>query len=125
MLFMKISLSQILAFVSLPGFAILTACGASYNDHEVKDYRLTVVDADAAVHDTFEKLVEQYNNDAGFKAITYVRDAGQANSDIYLVAGLQSKDGKIGWGQWIKETDEGSQMPRLTNRAVDRDNIYS
>ena len=75
-------------------------------DKSVKNFILTCVDADSAMHDSFRALVHQYNTEAGIEALHYSSIEGDANSPIYLSKGLNLRDGKVGWGQWLSETEE-------------------
>lgn len=97
---------------------VTVGCGRSYEEHEVKEYRLAVDSTDVTIQQLFSGLIDTYNNDAGFKALTYVSAGASSNSQIILTPGLNARDGKIGWGQWIKNIEEDSPNALATDTPV-------
>lgn len=91
-----------IAFISI----LLTSCGMPVTDRSVKDFVISCMDCDVSMHDGFRNLVHNYNNQAGIEALHYTSSAEEANSPLYLTKGLNIRDGKVGWGQWIAETEE-------------------
>lgn len=85
---------------------LLTSCGMPVSDRSVKDFVISCMECDVALHDGFRNLVHNYNNQAGIEALHYTSSSEEANSPLYLTKGLNIRDGKVGWGQWIAETEE-------------------
>jgi hypothetical protein len=104
---------------------LMTACGSSYNEHDIKDYRLAVESNDASVKDAFEKMISEFNSQVGLSALKFVNDPADANSQIILTRGLNARDGKVGWGQWIRTTESDSPVGSIIGETPDRTNVYS
>jgi hypothetical protein len=85
---------------------LVTSCGLPVKDKSVKDFVLTCMGADTATHDSFRGLIHQYNTEAGIEALHYTSLEDEANSPIYLSKNLNQREGKVGWGQWLSETEE-------------------
>ena len=98
--------SVVLALTSL----ILCACGANYETIAIKDYRLHVVNKDESLQTEFRNLVAEFNFKADRKVLTYVDDASDANSAIIITKNLEARDGKVGWGQWLSESEEDNPI---------------
>jgi hypothetical protein len=98
------ALLRFLQILSVAWF--VTSCGMSTQESSVKNFTLSCVNADTAVHDGFRALVSKYNSEAGFEALSYTANPDDANSPIYLSKGLNQREGKVGWGQWLSETEE-------------------
>jgi len=84
----------------------LTSCGLPTQDKDVRNFVLTCVGADNGMHDSFRRLIHQYNSEAGIEALHYTTIEDEANSPISLTQGLNMREGKVGWGQWLSETEE-------------------
>jgi hypothetical protein len=112
-------------FFSLASALMITACGSSYNEHDVKDYRLAVDSNDDSIKDAFEKMISEFNSEVGLNALRFVNDPADANSQIILTRGLNARDGKVGWGQWIRTTESDSPVGSLLGETPDRTNVYS
>jgi hypothetical protein len=104
---------------------LLTSCGASYKETNVKEYSLALESTDESLQTEFERIIEEFDNEAGFPALKFTRNAEDANSTIVLTAGLNARDGKVGWGQWIRSTETESPAAALSGDAPERKNIYS
>lgn len=85
---------------------LMTACGLPTNEKSVKNFVLSCMNCDSSMHDGFSRLVYQYNTEAGFEALRYTTSGEDANSPVYLTEGLNLREGKVGWGQWLSETEE-------------------
>src|SRR5690606_5381814 len=85
---------------------VLSACGSGYETVEVKDYRLAVLSDDEALKEEFRILVAEFNQQASFRVLQYVDSPRDANSAIIVTKGLEERDGKVGYGQWLAESDE-------------------
>ena len=93
----------------------LSSCGAKVASSEVKEFKVHVAAGDEALIPIVKLLVQNYNQYVGLKALEYVDSQDQANSRIYLVEGLEKRDGKVGWGQWFSETERtGVNVPGST-----------
>jgi len=103
----------------------LGACGQSYDDEIIKEYRLTVTNGTAEHSKIFRALIAEYNRDAGFEALRWVDSAEQANSAIIVTKGLQQRDGKVGWGQWLSETEHDKDFTIVPGERIDRTITYS
>jgi hypothetical protein len=118
--------SSLFSSISAFAFALaLSGCGASYNETEIKDFRLAVLSSDAAIQDAFRSLVATFNQSAGVQALRFEADAKNANSAIILTPGLTARDGKVGWGQWLTETEEEPAYQGVTGRKLDREITYT
>jgi hypothetical protein len=103
--------------------AFLAACGANVSRSEVKEYRVALSGGDVSFAPTLKRLVEHYNESAGIAALQFVESSDQANSQIYLIEGLEQRDGKVGWGQWFSETERsGVDLPGST---INKTTTYS
>lgn len=111
-------LSSFFGLAASAGLLALTAaCGSGYETVKVKDYRLAVLIQDATIQHQFATLIDDYNQYAGMRVLTYEPSASAANSAIVLTEGLQTRDGKVGWGQWM--TSSKSENP-LTKAPGDK-----
>ncbi len=104
---------------------VSVGCGRNYDEYEVKEYRLTVESPDNTMHQIFSRLIDDYNDDAGFSALNYVSSGAEANSVIVLTQGLHARDGKIGWGQWVKQIEEDNPGLLETQSKGQRTIYYS
>jgi predicted Zn-dependent protease len=103
--------------------SILSSCGARVNTNEIKEYRVTLASADKSFRPLIKNLVSDYNSTLGFRALEYVDSQDQANSTILVTEGLETRDGKVGWGQWLSETERsGIDAP---GGSVDKTVTYS
>lgn len=94
-------------FIQILSFAwLMTSCGMSTQERSVKSFTLSCMNADTALHDGFRALVSKYNSEAGFEALHYTANPDEANSPVYLSKDLNQREGKVGWGQWLSETEE-------------------
>jgi len=109
----------------LSSIVFFTACGANYDEHTIRDYRLFVNANNADVHHTMYNMIAQFNRDAGFTALRYERNEALANSAITLTEGLNKRDGKVGWGQWIRESRVEGHGNVLTGGSPRRISEYS
>ena len=111
-------------FVSVSTLVIafaLSGCGSNLDEIKVKEFKLTVVNtADDTIKNTFRRLVDDYNIEAGIRVLTYVDTEEQANSAIVITSGLQKRDGKVGWGQPLAEVDEQRLLDDLSGVKVKR-----
>ncbi|MDA9951685.1 hypothetical protein N9D31_03815 [Oligoflexaceae bacterium] len=115
---------SILSVILLIAFSTLSSCGGDYNKVEVKDYRLQVKSSDPAVHNFFYTLIQDFNERAGIDALSYVSNPNEANSTIELINGLRLQDKKVGWGQWVKET-QTSGVDMFSNSKPTKTIMYS
>ena len=83
----------------------MVACGGSSEEVDVKEYRISVSDQRPDVQSAFSYLVDSFNNDVGFDALTLAQEDDAANSFVTVTKGLEERDGKVGWGQWIRVTE--------------------
>lgn len=89
---------------------VLSACGASFETTEIRDYRLAVLSDDPAMQTEFRNLISEFNHQADRHVLTYVDDPSDANSAIIVTPGLELRDGKVGWGQWLSEAKEDNPV---------------
>ena len=115
---------KLFSFISRLGLLVVVStvvvgCGGSPETTLVKDYRLVVIDNDPAIKDQFRRLVSDFNDFVGQRALSYTDDVTTANSRIILTSGLKQRDGKVGWGQWISEsTTEATFLARTSVKTV-------
>lgn len=114
----------VLSFV-LTNLALSSCGGSLYQVKTSKDFRLTVRSDDSRVVSTINALVGTFNSKAGIEAISLAETPEDANSIILFTRGLTSRDGKVGWGQWLVETHDESAAVALTGRKPVREMEYS
>jgi hypothetical protein len=120
---MKTKTLGLFLVLSLP---MINACGSmKYDVKEIKKYQIHMESDDEAVQSRFQKLVEEYNEKVGMETLTYEASAANANSIATLTAGLQNRDGKVGWGQWTKESKQESPFERPIGSRPKRTESYS
>lgn len=118
---MMVVMRSLLSLLPLALLSVLsTACGASYDTEKVKDYRMAVLSDDPKVKAEFANLIEDFNEHAKMRVLTYVADAKDANSAIILTQGLQQRDGKVGWGQWMSNTDSDNPVVTMPGQKAKR-----
>jgi len=101
----------------------MAACGARIEERKVKEYRLGLAGGDVKLKPLLKALIADYNTQAGFQAMEFVESVDQANSMVYFTEGLEQRDGKVGWGQWLSETRKtGVNMPGYT---IDETTVYT
>ena len=115
--------ARLIPLLLLPLFT--QACGSSYKTKKVKNYQLALVDDNASFKTEFKALIGDFNSYAGLDVLHYADSAADANSAIVITKGLQSRDGKVGWGQWLSETKSDSAMTQLEGRRPNRTVDYS
>jgi|GEM_PF-1103480 len=99
----------------------LSGCGSTVNEVKVKEFKLALVNSsEPGLVGVFRKLVDDYNNEAGLRALTFVDSAEQANSAVIVTKGLQKRDGKVGWGQPLAEIDEQRLVDDLNGIKINR-----
>lgn len=103
----------------------IQACGSEYKDVDVKHYVLAVAGNNQQHKSIFSDLVKRFNEQTGFEALYYTFDEREANSLIQVTAGLDDYDGKIGWGQWSRQTRVESPAKRLRGQMPRREKHYS
>jgi hypothetical protein len=84
---------------------LIFACGDVYENVERKHYVLGLHSSDDKLRRQFEFLIDEFNQEAGFDALSFGTSPNQINSSIILTKGLKERDGKVGWGQWIVATE--------------------
>jgi hypothetical protein len=84
---------------------LMFACGDVYENVERKHYVLGLHSSDDNLRRQFEVLIDEYNQEAGFDALSFGVSPNEINSSIILTKGLKQRDGKVGWGQWIVATE--------------------
>lgn len=115
-----------LGLILVLAMPLFNACGSfKYDVKEVKKYKIHMESSDAEVQKQFEELIVKYNDKIGFEALTYEASATDANSTATLTAGLQNRDGKVGWGQWTKESKQESPFERPVGARPERVESYS
>jgi hypothetical protein len=115
-------LFPVLALVSF--LALSVSCGQTVDEHTFKTYTLAVDRGTTESNTSFRNLVNEFNNMAGLEALQFTENKADANSLITLVPDLQSKEGKVGWGQWITETREQNTVKGISVKK-DRTIEYS
>ena len=101
-----------------------TACG-QYSDSKIKNYALHFYSSESTLLQASQRLVVQYNRMASLPVLTYAGSENDANSYVQFVQGLDSKDGKIGYGQWVTETSEEPFTRSLEGHVLQREITYS
>jgi hypothetical protein len=111
--------------LGLLALCLLSACGSDYDTKKVKSYRLAVMSDDANMKREFRSLIQDYNRLSQLNVLEYAEDAAGANSVIVVTEGLQTRDGKVGWGQWMAESQAENPMTKLPGDKAERTITYS
>ena len=98
-------------WVLLPILVVsLFSCGSPSDVEKRKDYRLALVSDQPDLKTEFRRLIQDFNELAGVNALTYVDNPAAANSAIVVTKGLHDRDGKVGWGQWLSESEQEAEL---------------
>ena len=110
-------------FPLLLSLALLASCG--YKEVEVKNFRLYFNSQDAGLVREAKRLTQYYNQRAGSEVLHIAETADGANSNVIWTKGLQTQDGKIGYGAWQAESKQDSPLVNLEGRKAKRKVKYS
>ena len=100
-------------------------CGTGYDTEKIKSYRIAVTNADSTLIRDFRSLIQDYNRLAKLTVLEFVANPAEANSVIVVTEGLQKRDGKVGWGQWISEIRAENPLTKLPGEKAKRTIAYS
>lgn len=102
-------------------FAFLfVSCGAQVDKSEVKTYVLALQNSDSSHVPLVKKMIEDYNAEAGFRALEFSDSIDSANCPVIITKGLEKRDGKVGWGQWFSTTErDGLMVPIPGTRSTE------
>jgi hypothetical protein len=102
-------------------FAFLfVACGAQVDKSEVKTYVLALQNSDSSHTPLVKKMIEDYNAEAGFRALEFSDSIDNSNCPVIITKGLEKRDGKVGWGQWFSTTErDGLMVPIPGTRSTE------
>lgn len=105
---------------------MMPACGKAYKVQKFKEYRLHVVESPVPLEKEFQELIENFNEKAGQRVLTYEKDPSKANSPIIVTSGLKaSTNGKVGLGQWIAESETSESALTLEGNRSKQKISYS
>ena len=100
-----------LIVLSIISSLAISACGSSTVVHKsVKNFRLSLDPRYKQLEPTFVELIDSFNHHAGFTALRLVDAPDKANSTIVITNGLTDAFHKVGFGQWIIETQENKSV---------------
>lgn len=104
---MKIK-NTLMLLLGLGYLSLVTACGSSgaVVHKSIKDFRLSIDPKYKQLEPTFASLIDSFNEKAGFNALQLVSAAEKGNSNIIITDGLTNEFHKVGFGQWVIETQE-------------------
>lgn len=102
----------------------VTSCGSTVEENHSKHYVLAYQGDNERVNQALRDLVSEFNQLTGAEVLKYTDDTTKANSFISLTKGLENRDQKIGWGQWITSTSEGESFSHHGHK-IDREIDYS
>ena len=125
MLFRNLQTSRVFTLGLIACLTLAVGCAGEYEDVDIKEYRLAVEGSNQQHKTIFEELVHRFNEQSGFEALKYTYHQDEANSLIQVTPGLDDYDGKIGWGQWIRETFVDSPTVRFRGETPRREKRYS
>jgi hypothetical protein len=102
-------------------FAFLfVSCGAQVDKSEIKTYVLALQNSDSSHTPLVKKMIEDYNAEAGFRALEFSDSIDNANCPVIITKGLEKRDGKVGWGQWFSTTErDGLMVPIPGTRSTE------
>ena len=104
--------------------ALLVGCG-SPTESNVKSYQLFFNTTDTDVLAESQRLVEDFNSNAGFTALTMVDNTNDANSIVEFREGIEESEGKIGYGQSSFRTVTSPVTDNLRGKSIETKNYYS
>ena len=108
--------------------AMLVGCGDGFFVAKVKQYYFEVKPATRENHSTFSKLFIKFNNRCNAPYLNLVR-GGELSvneiSTITVTSGLLRRDGKLGWGRWLKTAKLNSRRGFLNQPHKVRKDIYT
>ena len=99
-------------FASLSVAVSLSSCGQNIQKTEVKSYILGVSQEHSAYKPLIKSLIANYNASVGSTVLEFSDSMDSVNSPILITKGLETRDGKVGWGQWNSSTErKGTTVP--------------
>lgn len=104
---------------------IFTSCGAQVERSEIKTYVLAVKDSNPIHIPLVKRMIEDYNSEAGFRALEFSDSLDTANCPVIITKGLEKRDGKVGWGQWFSSTERNGLMVPLPGTRTTETVSYS
>lgn len=104
--------------------ALLVGCG-SPSESNVKDYRLFFNTDDTDVLVESQRLVQDFNSNAGFIALTMVDSSNDANSIVEFRKGIEESEGKIGYGQSSFRAVTAPVTDNLRGKSIETKNYFS
>jgi hypothetical protein len=95
------------------------ACGR-YSEVNVRDYKIHFATVEPELTQAAEDLIVEFNTKAGMPVFTLERDREQANSYVSFNKGLNLREKKIGYGQWMTQVRQEPSMRILEGRDLKR-----
>jgi hypothetical protein len=116
----------VLAVSTLVGGSLAASCGVIPNtETSLRDYTIHATGAGEREHRQFETLVNDFNASTGYLILSYTRDANAASSPLSLIAGLEARTGKLGFGGVVVVTKRsGLQSTRTEAMQIELDQSY-
>lgn len=108
--------------------ALLVACGDGFFISTTKQYYFVVEPATGENHRIFRALFGDFNRRFNASYLNLVREgalSANETSTIKLTRGLVRKDGKLGWGQWLRTSKLNSRRGFLNSPHKVRKDIYT
>jgi hypothetical protein len=101
--------------------AVLNSCGTKTEVTEIKDFKLFIMDSDPEIQDRMGRLIQEFNGELGFQALSFVDNEYDANSPIFITDNIYDETNHhVGWGQWIAETHETKQVSITSATKIKR-----
>ena len=108
--------------------AMLVGCGDGFFVAKVKQYYFAVKPATRENHSIFGNLFREFNTRCNAPYLNLVREGDLSvneTSTITVTSGLLRKDGKLGWGRWLKTAKLNSRSGFLNRPHKVRKDIYT
>ncbi len=108
--------------------ALLAACGDGFFVSNTKQYYFVVKPATRENTRIFKGLFADFNRRFNSPYLNLVRGGelrASETSTIALTQGLRHKEGKLGWGRWIRTAKLNSRRGFLNKPHQVRKNIYT
>jgi hypothetical protein len=105
--------------------AVFNSCGAAVEKKSVKSYVLGLKSGDPKYTPLIKTLIADYNAGLGMRVLDFSESMDDANSPVLITKGLERRDGKVGWGKWISQTQRAGTVVPVPGTVMNETVTYS